>query len=135
MRAQLPDEAGRVPGGAAGEPSLLQQHDVAPAEFGQMIGDRASDHAAADDDRARAVGKGRGCHAAGSLHAARQSYQQKITNYHFYFASTMISQPMPVQAEASCRSGMRSTITPVHLSMLGMRNGVRRVNLVWSASR
>ena len=47
----------------------------------------------------------------------------------------MMSQPQPVQTDASARSGMRSTMTPAHLSMLGTRNGVRRVNLVWSASR
>ncbi|MNY71813.1 hypothetical protein D3C86_2102410 [compost metagenome] len=52
MAAQLPDEARRMPGGAAAELALLEQHDVGPAEFCQMISDRAADDAAADDDDA-----------------------------------------------------------------------------------
>ena len=59
-RAQLADEPGRVPGGAAGQPLALEQHDVAPAELGQVIGDRGADDAAADDDDARMGGQGRG---------------------------------------------------------------------------
>ena len=57
VRAQLADKTGRVPGGAAGEPSLLEQDHVAPAELGEMIGDRATHHAAADDDGAGLIGK------------------------------------------------------------------------------
>ncbi|MNY67343.1 hypothetical protein D3C86_2049140 [compost metagenome] len=50
MAAQLADEAGRVPGGAAAQLPLLQQHDVRPAEPGQVIGHRTADNTAADDD-------------------------------------------------------------------------------------
>ena len=50
--AQLADQPGGVPGRAGGELLALEQHDVGPAELGQMIGDRAAGNAAADDDRA-----------------------------------------------------------------------------------
>jgi hypothetical protein len=46
-------EARRVPGGASGQLVALEQHDVAPAGLGQMVGDGAADRASADDDRAR----------------------------------------------------------------------------------
>ena len=49
-RLQLPDEPGRVPGGAGGELLALQQHHVCPAERGQVVGDGAAGDAAADDD-------------------------------------------------------------------------------------
>src|SRR5262249_8963831 len=48
--AQLADQAGGVPGGAAGELAALQQHDVAAVPPRQMIGEAATDDAAADDD-------------------------------------------------------------------------------------
>ena len=48
--AQLSDQPGRVPGGAAGEALALDQHDVALAQQRQMIGDRGADDAAAHDD-------------------------------------------------------------------------------------
>ena len=41
----------RVPGAARGQFIAFQQHHVAPAELGKMIQDRASDDAAADDNR------------------------------------------------------------------------------------
>ena len=50
--AQLADQAGGMPGRARGQLLALEQHDVGPAELGQMIGDRAAGDAAADDDRA-----------------------------------------------------------------------------------
>ena len=40
-----------------GQLLALQQHDVGPAELGQMIGDRAAGNAAADDDGAGLGGK------------------------------------------------------------------------------
>ena len=49
-RAEAPDQPGGVPGGAASKSILLQQDDVLPAEFGEMIGDAAPNDAAADDD-------------------------------------------------------------------------------------
>ena len=55
--AQLTDEPRRMPGGAAGELLALDEHDVAPAELRQVIGDGAADDAAADDDDAGAGGK------------------------------------------------------------------------------
>src|SRR5262249_37058874 len=45
-----PHQAGGVPGGAAGELLALEQQHVLPAELGQVIGERAADDAAADDD-------------------------------------------------------------------------------------
>ena len=48
--AELADEAGGMPRGAGGQALAFQQHDIGPAELGQVIGDRAADHAAADDD-------------------------------------------------------------------------------------
>ncbi len=53
MATQLPDKAGRMPGGPAAELPLLQQDHVGPAELREMIGDRAAYDAAADDDDPR----------------------------------------------------------------------------------
>src|ERR687897_38550 len=50
VRATMADEPGGMPGRAAGEPPLLDEHDVALAHLRQVIGDGAADHAAADDD-------------------------------------------------------------------------------------
>src|SRR5690606_12038567 len=55
--AQLADKPRRMPGGAAGKLLALKQHDIRPAEFRQMVGDRAAGNAAADDDRAGSCGK------------------------------------------------------------------------------
>ena len=54
--AQLSDETCGVPGRAAGELLALKQHDVAPTELAQVVGDRAADDAAADNDDARTRG-------------------------------------------------------------------------------
>ena len=54
---QLADQTGGVPGGAAGQLALLEQHDVGEAELGQVVGDAGADHAAADDDDLGAVGQ------------------------------------------------------------------------------
>ena len=51
-----PDQPGGVPGRAAGELLALQQQHVGDAELGQVIGDRAADDAAADDDDVGAGG-------------------------------------------------------------------------------
>ena len=56
--AQLRDQAGGVPCRAAGQLLALQQHDVGPAELGEMIGDGAARDAAADDDDAGLGGQG-----------------------------------------------------------------------------
>ena len=50
LAAQLADQSGGVPGGAVGQLGLLQQQHVARAGLGQVVGDRAADRAAADDD-------------------------------------------------------------------------------------
>src|SRR5262245_10322357 len=47
---QLADEACSMPGGTACELLALEQHDIAPAELRQVIGDRATDNTATDDD-------------------------------------------------------------------------------------
>ena len=52
-RAELVDEARRVPRGAAGEMPALEEDHVAPPELGQVIGDAAADDAAADDHHLR----------------------------------------------------------------------------------
>ena len=49
-RPQLPDQAGSVPGRAAGELLAFEQDRVAPADLAKVIGDRGADNAAADDD-------------------------------------------------------------------------------------
>jgi hypothetical protein len=54
-RTQLADEAGGVEGRAAGELVALEQHDIALAELGEVVGDRGAADAATDDDHARAV--------------------------------------------------------------------------------
>ena len=43
--------AGRVPGRAGGQLALLEQHDVGPADLGQMVEDADPDDAAADHHR------------------------------------------------------------------------------------
>ena len=48
--AEATDQSGGVPGGSAGKLVLFKQHDIFPAEFGQMIGDAAPDDTATDDD-------------------------------------------------------------------------------------
>ena len=69
-RAQLADQPGGVPGGAGGQLLALQQHHVAPAELGQMIGDRAADHAAADDHGLRLARQILGHHMTSPGHRA-----------------------------------------------------------------
>ena len=63
-RAQLAHQAGRVPGGPAGELLALEQHDVGDPNLREVVGDRAADDAAADDDRARSS---REAHDAGMV--------------------------------------------------------------------
>ena len=53
-RAQLPDQPRGMPGRAAGQFPTLEQHDVADAQLGQVIGDRAAGDSAADYHDARA---------------------------------------------------------------------------------
>ena len=55
--AQLADEAGRVEGRARGELRALEQDDVLPAQFRQVVGERGAADAAADDHAAGAVGQ------------------------------------------------------------------------------
>ena len=52
VRAHLADQAGGVPGRAAGELALLEDEHVLLAERGQVVGGRAAGDAAADDDDA-----------------------------------------------------------------------------------
>ena len=68
--AQLADQPGRMPGRAGCELLALQQHDVGPAELGQVIGDGAAGHAAADDDDASFLWKCGFKHGASHPHAA-----------------------------------------------------------------
>ena len=56
-RAEAGHQPGRVPRRTAGQPVTLQQSDVGPPLVGEVVGDRAPDHAAPDDDDAGAVGQ------------------------------------------------------------------------------
>ena len=49
-RAKTTNQTGSVPGGAAGQLVLLEQHDILPAQFGEVIRDAAANNATADDD-------------------------------------------------------------------------------------
>jgi hypothetical protein len=55
--AQLADEPGGMPGGAAGQLLALEQYHVAHSKFAKMVGHRAADDAAANDDDARMRGE------------------------------------------------------------------------------
>ena len=50
-RAQLADQPGRMPGRARGQLLALEQQHVRASRAGQVVGDRAADHPAADDHR------------------------------------------------------------------------------------
>ena len=63
--AQLADQAGRVPGGAAGQLALLEQQHVGPAQLGQVVGHAGADHAPADDHDPGPGGEGWAGHGAG----------------------------------------------------------------------
>src|SRR5262245_21424412 len=52
-RTQLHHETGGVPGRAARERAALEQHNIGPAEFRQVIRDARADDPAADDHDAR----------------------------------------------------------------------------------
>ena len=56
-RAQLAHKASGMPGRAAGQLSAFQQNDIGPAQLGQVIGNRAAGHSAANDDGACLVRK------------------------------------------------------------------------------
>ena len=49
-RTQLCNQPGRMPGGAAGQLLAFQQHNIAPAKFAKMIGDRTANHPTPDND-------------------------------------------------------------------------------------
>jgi hypothetical protein len=55
--AQLANQAGSVPCRAGGQLALLQQNHIGLVIAGQVIGRRAADDAAADDDDLGPVGK------------------------------------------------------------------------------
>ena len=55
--AQLADQASCVEGAAGGELVLLEQHRVGPAQLCKVVGRRAADDAAADDDSASVGGE------------------------------------------------------------------------------
>ena len=73
--AQLPDEPGRVERRAGGELVAVDQHDVVPAELGEVVGDRAAAHAPADDHAAR--GPRKVTRHAGRPRARRRSAGQR----------------------------------------------------------
>ena len=53
--AQLADQARRMERRAGGQLRAVDQHDVRPAELGQVVGDARAADAAADDDRPRVL--------------------------------------------------------------------------------
>ena len=55
--AELGDEAGGVPGRAAGQLAPLEDHYVSTAQLRQVVGDAAADDSASDDDDLGTVGK------------------------------------------------------------------------------
>ena len=55
-RAQLADEPRGVPRGALGQAVLLEQHDVGLAHRRQVVGDAATEDAAADDHDSSLLG-------------------------------------------------------------------------------
>ena len=57
---QLADKPGGMPGRAAGQLFPFQQHHIAPACLGKVIGDGTAMNAAADDNGLGAVGQGAG---------------------------------------------------------------------------
>ncbi len=59
-RAELRDQTSGVPCGAGGELLAFQEHDITPAQRGQVIGHGTADGAATDDDDAGMGGKGHG---------------------------------------------------------------------------
>ena len=63
--AQLCDEPGRMPCRAGGQFLAFQQDHLIPAQFGKVIGNRAADNAAADDDATG--GCGQVCHMSSSF--------------------------------------------------------------------
>ena len=65
-RSQLAHQARRMEGRTAGEVGSIEQHDIGPAQHGEVIRNRRSPHAAADDDRPRL-----GRHGAGGLRHSR----------------------------------------------------------------
>ncbi len=67
MRAQLSDEAGSMPGCAARETALFEQHHVFPAELGQVIGGRTPYDATANNDHACLGGELALCHRLTAL--------------------------------------------------------------------
>ena len=64
-RPEARHQPGRVPRRTAGEPVALQHDDVGPALVGEVVGDRAPDHAAPDDDD---TGPVRQCRGRGHRH-------------------------------------------------------------------
>ena len=66
-RAEGDHQPGRVPRRARGEPVALEQHDVLPAQVGEVVGDRGADDAAADDHDPRSGGQV-GRHRRGEAH-------------------------------------------------------------------
>ncbi len=48
---ELPDQAGGVERRAGGQLRPIDEHDIGPAELGEVVGDGGAAHAAADDDR------------------------------------------------------------------------------------
>ena len=77
--AELTHQPCRMPCGATGQLFALEQHDIGPAQLGQMIGHRTTRDAAADDHRA-CVGRGC-CHdqALSRLFSGSQSGRSSCT--------------------------------------------------------
>ena len=54
--AQLRQEPGRMPRSAPGKLLALEEHDVRPAQLGEMVRDAAPDDAATDNDDSCPIG-------------------------------------------------------------------------------
>ena len=140
MAAQLPDKPGGMPGGAAAELALLEQNDIGPTQLCQMVGHRAADDTAADDDDAclrwefvcheRSAILKNGRHAS----TAMQNINSKShkTSHH---VATISSGPFCDSASARARPGLASTITPAACSKFRILSGVSLPNLLLSSTK
>ena len=83
--AQLAYQTRRVPGGAAGQFLAFQQHHIGDAGIGQVVGHRAANNAAANDNHFTTIGQG--CHQLINL-ALSGSYAGSASTVAGYRASS-----------------------------------------------
>ena len=87
-RAEAGHQPGRVPRRTAGEPVALDDHDVGPAFVGEVVGNRAPDHAATDDDD------------TGPVRQRGESHRHNLASRTSYVASPRWLRPYDVRRTA-----------------------------------